>query len=85
MKEYRPVQQSECLKTVEKYYISLLLFRVNVVQWTEDLYEEQLVERTKDACGGPVDIVIDFSATSRSIRRALKCLAAVSVLVPLTL
>lgn len=52
--------------------------RVNVVQWNEDLYEEQLVERTKDACGGPVDIVIDFSATSRSIRRALKCLAPVS-------
>ncbi|XP_064079037.1 uncharacterized protein LOC135196266 isoform X2 [Macrobrachium nipponense] len=49
--------------------------RVNVVQWNEDLYEEQLVERTKDACGGPVDIVIDFSATSRSLRRALKCLA----------
>lgn len=53
-------------------------FRVNVVQWNEDLYEEQLIERTKDACGGPVDIVIDFSATSRSIRRALKCLAPVS-------
>lgn len=53
--------------------------RVNVVQWNEDLYEEQLIERTKDACGGPVDIVIDFSATSRSIRRALKCLAPVSV------
>lgn len=49
-----------------------------MVQWNEDLYEEQLVERTKDACGGPVDIVIDFSATSRSIRRALKCLAPVS-------
>lgn len=54
--------------------------RVNVVQWNEDLYEEQLVERTKDACGGPVDIVIDFSATSRSLRRALKCLANDGVL-----
>lgn len=54
--------------------------KVNVVQWNEDLYEEQLVERTKDACGGYVDIVIDFSATSRSIRRALKCLAPGGVL-----
>lgn len=51
-----------------------------MVQWNEDLYEEQLVERTKDACGGYVDIVIDFSATSRSIRRALKCLAPVSTI-----
>lgn len=58
--------------------LPLCCHRVNVVQWNEDLYEEQLVERTKDACGGPVDIVIDFSATSRSIRRALKCLAPVS-------
>ncbi|XP_076046370.1 death resistor Adh domain containing target isoform X1 [Oratosquilla oratoria] len=52
-----------------------LASQVRVVQWSEDLYEQQLVERTKDACGGAVDIVIDFSATSRSIRRALKCLA----------
>ena len=51
---------------------------VDIVQWSEDLYEEQLVDRTKNACGGPVDIVIDFSATSRSIRRALKCLHPVS-------
>jgi len=48
---------------------------VNVVMWNEELYEEQLVDRTKDACGGLVDVVIDFSATSRSVRRALKCTA----------
>ncbi|XP_037779595.1 L-threonine 3-dehydrogenase isoform X1 [Penaeus vannamei] len=63
-----------CLRD-EGISIAQEYLRVNVVQWNEDLYEEQLVERTKDACGGPVDIVIDFSATSRSIRRALKCLA----------
>ncbi|KAB7497542.1 NAD-dependent alcohol dehydrogenase, partial [Armadillidium nasatum] len=54
--------------------------KVNMVRWNEDLYEEQLVERTKNACEGPVDIVIDFNATSRSIRRALKCLAKNGVL-----
>jgi len=48
---------------------------VDVVQWSEDLYEEQLVDRTKDCCGGPVDVVIDFSATSRSVKRALMCTA----------
>jgi len=48
---------------------------VDIVQWTEDLYEEQLVDRTIDACGGHVDVVIDFSATSRSVKRALRCLA----------
>ncbi|XP_045593985.1 uncharacterized protein Drat isoform X1 [Procambarus clarkii] len=63
-----------CLRD-EGISIAQEYLKVNVVQWNEDLYEEQLVERTKDACGGPVDIVIDFSATSRSVRRALKCLA----------
>lgn len=64
---------------VIKYLSIKLYFRVNVVQWSEDLYEEQLVERTVDACGGKVDIVIDFSATGRSIRRALKCLTPVCI------
>jgi len=48
--------------------------RVNVVQWSEDLYEKQLIERTVDACGGAVDIVIDFGTTSRSLHRSMQCL-----------
>jgi hypothetical protein len=51
--------------------------RVNVVQWNEDLYEKQLIERTKDACQGTVDIVIDFGTTSRSLHRSLQCLSTV--------
>ncbi|KAJ8970005.1 hypothetical protein NQ314_001434 [Rhamnusium bicolor] len=47
---------------------------VNLVQWNEDLYEKQLIERTKDACSGLVDIVIDFGTTSRSLHRSLQCL-----------
>ncbi|XP_060515932.1 uncharacterized protein LOC132695597 isoform X2 [Cylas formicarius] len=50
------------------------LKRVNTVQWNEDLYEKQLIERTKDACNGLVDIVIDFGTTSRSLHRSLQCL-----------
>ncbi|KAG5679895.1 hypothetical protein PVAND_009431 [Polypedilum vanderplanki] len=48
--------------------------KVNVVQWSEDLYEKQLIERTVDACNGLVDIVIDFGTTSRSLHRSLQCL-----------
>ncbi|XP_034251512.1 quinone oxidoreductase isoform X1 [Thrips palmi] len=48
---------------------------VNVVQWSEDLYERQLIERTTDACNGEVDIVIDFGTTSRSLHRSLQCLS----------
>jgi len=48
--------------------------KVNVVQWSEDLYEKQLIERTVDACGGAVDIVIDFGTTSRSLHRSMQCL-----------
>ncbi|CAH0562468.1 unnamed protein product [Brassicogethes aeneus] len=50
------------------------LKKVNLVQWNEDLYEKQLIERTKDACNGLVDIVIDFGTTSRSLHRSLQCL-----------
>jgi len=50
------------------------LLDFNVVQWNEGLYETQLIERTKDACSGPVDIVINFGTTRRSLQRALKCL-----------
>lgn len=45
-----------------------------MVQWNEDVYEKQLIERTRDACGGPVDVVIDFGTTSRSLHRSLHCL-----------
>ncbi|KAK9890477.1 hypothetical protein WA026_010560 [Henosepilachna vigintioctopunctata] len=47
---------------------------VTLVQWNEDLYEKQIIERTRDACRGPVDIVIDFGITSRSLHRSLQCL-----------
>ncbi|XP_003706374.1 death resistor Adh domain containing target isoform X2 [Megachile rotundata] len=49
--------------------------RVNVVQWSEDLYEKQLIERTMDACQGQVDVVIDFGTTSRSLHRSMQCLS----------
>ncbi|XP_012529330.2 uncharacterized protein LOC105832700 [Monomorium pharaonis] len=49
--------------------------RVNVVQWNEDLYEKQLIERTMDACGGQVDAVIDFGTTSRNLHRSMQCLS----------
>ncbi|XP_066152880.1 uncharacterized protein Drat isoform X1 [Euwallacea fornicatus] len=52
------------------------LKRVNIVQWNEDLYEKQLIERTKNACNGLVDIVIDFGTTSRSLHRSLQCLSS---------
>lgn len=53
---------------------SLPIFSINFVQWSEDLYEKQLIERTVDACNGLVDIVIDFGTTSRSLYRSLQCL-----------
>ncbi|XP_015171526.1 PREDICTED: quinone oxidoreductase isoform X1 [Polistes dominula] len=52
-----------------------IAYRVNVVQWNEDLYEKQLIERTMDACQGQVDVVIDFGTTSRSLHRSIQCLS----------
>lgn len=56
-----------------------LVFSVNIVQWNEDVYEKQLIERTKDSCKGLVDIVIDFGTTSRSLHRSLQCLNTVTM------
>jgi len=58
----------------EGFMLAKELHDVNLVQWNEDLYEKQLIERTKDACKGLVDIVIDFGTTSRSLHRSLQCL-----------
>lgn len=49
------------------------------MQWNEDAYEKQLIERTTDACGGPVDVVLNFGTTSRSLHRSLQCLALVGL------
>lgn len=57
-----------------RLYFSSCSCSVSVVQWNEDVYEKQLIERTRDACGGPVDVVIDFGTTSRSLHRSLHCL-----------
>ncbi|XP_017771464.1 PREDICTED: uncharacterized protein LOC108558914 isoform X2 [Nicrophorus vespilloides] len=58
----------------EGFKLAKEIMNVNLVQWNEDLYEDQLIERTKDACSGYVDIVIDFATTSRSLQRSLQCL-----------
>lgn len=58
---------------------TIFIFSIKVVQWSEDLYETQLIERTKDACDGEVDIVIDFGSTSRSLNRSLQCLQEVGI------
>lgn len=52
----------------------IIFFSVTIVQWNEDLYEKQLIERTVDACEGLVDVVIDFGTTSRSLHRSMQCL-----------
>ena len=65
----RSVYLSMILTTV------LVLYRVDVIQWNEELYERILIERTKDACHGQVDVVIDFGTTSRSLNRSIQCLS----------
>lgn len=46
----------------------------NVISWSEDVYESYLIDRTKNACGGLVDIALDFGATYRSLGRIMKCI-----------
>lgn len=66
--------RDEGLLLAKQESVSCKKLQVNVVQWSEDLYEKQLIERTVDCCGGYVDVVIDFGTTSRSLHRSLQCL-----------
>ncbi|KAH8253068.1 hypothetical protein KR032_003457 [Drosophila birchii] len=59
----------------EGFRLATEIKNVSVVQWNECLYEPQLIERTKDVCGGAVDVVIDFGTTSRSLHRSMHCLS----------
>ncbi|XP_044765200.1 trans-enoyl reductase fsa3 isoform X2 [Coccinella septempunctata] len=60
--------------TDEGFQLASEIPHVSVVQWNEDLFERQIVERTQDACRGLVDVVINFGITSRSLHRCLQCL-----------
>ncbi|XP_055641358.1 uncharacterized protein LOC129778471 isoform X2 [Toxorhynchites rutilus septentrionalis] len=76
---YTPATKDKIQITVaslrdEGFVLARKCERVNLVQWNEDLYEKQLIERTHDACDGLVDIVIDFGTTSRSLHRSMQCL-----------
>ncbi|XP_032590602.1 zinc-type alcohol dehydrogenase-like protein C1773.06c isoform X2 [Drosophila grimshawi] len=59
----------------EGFRLATEIKNVNVVQWNEGLYEAQLIERTRDVCGGSIDVVIDFGTTSRSLHRSMHCLS----------
>jgi len=48
--------------------------KVDVIQWSEELYERILIDRTIDAFKGLVDVVVDFGTTSRSLNRSIQCL-----------
>ncbi|XP_065165075.1 uncharacterized protein Drat [Atheta coriaria] len=58
----------------EGFAVAKSIHNVNLVQWSEDLYENQIIERTTNACNGLVDIVIDFGTTARTLNRSLQCL-----------
>lgn len=53
---------------------------VEAVEWDESVYEEHLLERTRAACRGSVDIVIDYVSSNRTVKRAIKLLSKVKLL-----
>ncbi|XP_059490925.1 quinone oxidoreductase [Neocloeon triangulifer] len=76
--EFKDIENQMCISVAtlrdEGFQLAKENHRVNLVQWNEDVYEKQLIERTIDSCKGEVDIVIDFGTTSRSLHRSLQCL-----------
>ena len=51
-----------------------LFFRVKLIQWNSDAYDQDLVERTRDACKGDVDIVLGCLGLGAPLQRSFKCL-----------
>ena len=49
-------------------------YRVKLVQWQGDAYDQDLLERTRDACRGDVDIVIGCINLGAPLQRSFKCL-----------
>ena len=48
--------------------------RVKLVHWNGDAYDQDLVERTRHACKGDVDIVLGCLALGAPLQRSFKCL-----------
>lgn len=44
------------------------------MQWEGDAYDQDLLERTRDACQGDVDIVIGCINLGAPLQRSFKCL-----------
>lgn len=49
-------------------------YSVKLIQWNSDAYDQDLVERTRDACKGEVDIVIGCLGLGAPLQRSFKCL-----------
>lgn len=56
------------------HYIHSLHYSVKLIQWNSDAYDQDLVERTRDACKGEVDIVIGCLGLGAPLQRSFKCL-----------
>jgi len=48
--------------------------QVKLIQWNSDAYDQDLVERTRDACKGDVDIVLGCLGLGAPLQRSFKCL-----------
>jgi len=48
--------------------------QVKLIQWNSDAYDQDLIERTRDACKGDVDIVLGCLGLGAPLQRSFKCL-----------
>ena len=49
-------------------------FRVKLIQWNSDAYDQDLVQRTRDACKGDIDVVLGCLGLGAPLQRSFKCL-----------
>ena len=55
--------------------VAIFVFcRVKLIQWNSDAYDQDLIERTRDACKGDVDIVLGCLGLGAPLQRSFKCL-----------
>jgi len=74
MKEFKILLALAVLKDDGLMWYKKNMPGVKLIQWNSDAYDQDLVERTSDACQGKVDVVIGCLGLGAPLQRSFKCL-----------
>jgi len=74
LKEFKILVALAALKDEGLMWYKKNMPSVKLIQWNSDAYDQDLVERTSDACQGKVDVVMGCLGLGAPLQRSFKCL-----------